>query len=154
MQWKFERHRYSPEGYADMFTIPWTRQLIERVHATQTPAFGGILSVLYVGDEIAAAHMGLRSHSFWHYWLPAFNPKFARYSPGLILLLRMAQHASAAGLRRIELGAGEYEYKQAFANGVTLLAGGAVDRVALIGAARRWRWRRRRTGVRLTQTPR
>ena len=108
MRWKVAR--YAPRGYRDTFAIPWARRLVERVHATQTRGFGGILSVLYAGDEVAAAHMGLRSHSLWHFWFPAYNPRFARYSPGLMLLLKMAQHASAAGLQGIEMGGGSYAF--------------------------------------------
>ena len=137
MKWKFER--YAAHGYDDVFGIPWARQLVERLHATQTASFGGTLSVLYAGDEVAAAHMGIRSQSVWHYWFPAYNRKFAPYSPGLMLLLRMAQHALTAGLRSIELGGGDYEYKQTLMNHSIVLAEGTVDRLPLIATARRWR---------------
>jgi len=136
MQWKFER--YAGRGYRDVFALPWARQLVERIHATQMPHFGGVLSVLYAGDEVAAVQMGLRSRDVWHHWFPAYNQKFAKYSPGLILFLRMAQHASAAGLHRIELGGGSYPYKQAFANSSIMLAEGAVARLPAITAGRRW----------------
>ena len=137
MRWKSER--YAPHGYRDAFAVSWARRLLERVHATQTLHFGGILSVLYAGDEVAAAHMGLRSESLWHFWFPAYNPRFARYSPGLMLLLRMAQHASAAGLQGIELGGGAYAFKQTLANRSVILAEGGVARLPAITAARRWR---------------
>lgn len=138
MKWKLDR--YSRHGYVDIFAIPWVRQLLERIHATQTPRFGGLLSVLYAGEELVAVHLGMRSHDVWHYWYPAYNPTFARYSPGLILLLRMAQHASTLGLRRIELGGSdEYPYKQRLMNGSDVLLEGAVGRVAAVSAARRWR---------------
>ena len=148
MRWKSER--YAPRGYRDAFAISWARRLVERVHATQTPQFGGILSVLYAGDEVAAAHMGLRSHSLWHFWFPAYNPRFARYSPGLMLLLRMAQHASVAGLQGIELGGGAYAFKHALTNRSVALAEGTVDRLPAITAARRWC---RSSATRIRQSP-
>jgi CelD/BcsL family acetyltransferase involved in cellulose biosynthesis len=138
MQWKLER--YGEHGYEDVFAIGWSRQVVEAIHATQGHAFGGMLSVLYAGDEPVAALMGIRSRTLWHGWLPAYNPKFARYSPGLILLGEMARHAPTAGLERIELGGPEaYAYKQRLMSGSIALAEGTVTRLPLVGAARRSR---------------
>jgi CelD/BcsL family acetyltransferase involved in cellulose biosynthesis len=76
----------------------------------------------------------------WHGWLPAYNPKFARFSPGLILLLKMARFAPQAGFTTIDLGGPEdYAYKQRLMSGAIELAEGTVDRFALVGAARRMR---------------
>ena len=136
MQWKFDRN--AGRGYHDVFAMGWARQVIRDVHATQAAGFSGILSALYAGDEIAAAHMGMRSHNAWLSWFIAYAPRFARYSPGLILYLKMAQHASIAGLRTIELGGGDYPYKRALMNRSITVAEGAVDRLPLVGAARRW----------------
>lgn len=138
MKWTFER--YARRGYSDVFAMSWARRIIRDVHATQTPRFGGMLSVLYAGEEVAAAHMGLRSQDVWHSWFIAYAPRFARYSPGLILYLKMAQHASIAGLRTIELGGGDYPYKRALMNRSITVAEGGVDRLPLIGAARRWQY--------------
>lgn len=138
MRWKLER--YAEHGYEDVFAIGWSRQLVESIHATRGHSFGGMLSVLHAGGEPVAALMGIRSQTLWHGWLPAYNPKFARFSPGLILLGEMARHAPAAGLARIELGGPEaYPYKQRLMSGTIPLAEGTVTRLPLIGAARRWR---------------
>jgi CelD/BcsL family acetyltransferase involved in cellulose biosynthesis len=136
MQWRLAR--YAQDGYHDLFAIPWAREVILNVHATQTTHFGGVLSALYAGGHVAAAHMGIRWHDVWHSWFIAYAPRFARYSPGLILYLMMAQQASAAGLRTIELGGGEFPYKRALMNRSIPVAGGAVDRLTAMAAARRW----------------
>lgn len=138
MRWKAER--YAGRGYADVFAIPWVRGVLERIHATQTSRFGGILSVLYAGDEIAAAHMGVRSHNLWHSWVSSYNPRFARYSPGLLLFLKMAESASTMGLQCIELGGGDYPYKRTLMNRSVMVAEGTVDRAPAFTAARRWRY--------------
>jgi CelD/BcsL family acetyltransferase involved in cellulose biosynthesis len=125
MQWKCDR--YGELVYPDQLTQAWSRDLLSRIQGTDTPAFAGALSALSVGDELAAVHMGMRSQSVWHYWLPAFNPKFARYSPGLILLLKMAEHAAASGCSRVELGQpDDYLYKRRLMNHSVPLAAGAV----------------------------
>jgi|ERR1041384_1276098 CelD/BcsL family acetyltransferase involved in cellulose biosynthesis len=136
MKWKFDR--YSAEGYEDLFAIPWIRQVMKRIHATQRANFGGVLSVLYAGKELAAAHMGIRSRRIWHYWFPAYNPKYARYSPGLILLLKMVQHSSTLGPDIIELGGpSDYLYKQRLMNSEIDLAEGTIERPSLANLARR-----------------
>jgi len=137
MKWKLLR--YAPRGYRDVLAIPWARRFLERIHETQTPGFSGVLSALYVGDELVAAHMGMRSRDVAYYWFPAFNPSFARFSPGLMLLLHTAQHATGSGLRAIELGGGEYPYKNTFMNASIAVAEGTVDRFPLISRARKFR---------------
>ncbi len=136
MQWKFER--YAVHGYGDIFSVAWARELVERVHARRENKFAGMLSLLYVDDELAAGVVGIRSHTHWHSWHPAYNPRFARYSPGLVLLLQMARHAPEVGVERIELGGPEdYDYKQRLMSCSTGVAEGTVDRLAIVGAARR-----------------
>jgi CelD/BcsL family acetyltransferase involved in cellulose biosynthesis len=137
MKWKFDRYRR--QGCPDVFGIPWARELVERIHATRTPRFGGLLSTLHVGDDLAAAWMGIRSHSVWHCWFTAYNPTFARYSPGVILLLKMAQEAAALGLRSIDLGDDQLLYKRGLTNRTVILAEGTVERPSLTAAARRIR---------------
>ena len=136
MAWKHAR--YGSAGYADVFTIPWARRLIERIHATQTRRFAGLLSLLWAGDEIAAAHLGIRCLDRWHSWVVSYAPQFARYSPGLLLYWKLAESAPGAGIRRIEIGGGHYPYKAMLANTSIRVAGGSVDRMALVTAARRW----------------
>lgn len=125
IRWKSEQ--YVRTGAVDIFTFPWVRAVVDRVHATQGSDFAGLLSVLYAADRPVAAHLGLRSSSAWHYWLPAYDLRFAKYSPGLILLLRMAEAAPALGLDRIDLGKGDALYKSRLANGSAQLAAGSVD---------------------------
>ena len=111
MRWKFDRYR--TRGYFDIYAEPWIRQLLDRIHAKLTPQFGGVLSLLFAGGELAAGHFGLRSRSLLHHWFPAYNPNFATYSPGMILMLEIAKHAPVAGVRQIELGGfDDYPYKR------------------------------------------
>jgi CelD/BcsL family acetyltransferase involved in cellulose biosynthesis len=138
MKWKFERYR--AHGYVDIFAIPWVRGLMHQVHATQTERFSGVLSVLYAGDEMAAAHLGMRCLRDWHYWYHAYNPKFARYSPGLTLLLRVARHAGDFAVERIALGGcDEYGYKQDLMNSSITVLEGFVSRIPGVAPVRRWR---------------
>ncbi|ARZ70891.1 GNAT family N-acetyltransferase [Streptomyces sp. HU2014] len=107
--WKSAQYRRT--GRSDRFARPWISLLVEQLFHTRTESFAGLLSVLYAGDRPLAAHFGLRSRSVLACWFPAYDPAFAKYSPGLVLHLRMAEGAAAAGLAYLDLGRGEKAYK-------------------------------------------
>jgi CelD/BcsL family acetyltransferase involved in cellulose biosynthesis len=125
LRWKSDQYRRT--GAVDIFTYPWVREVVSRIQATRNADFAGLLSMLYVSDQPVAAHLGMRSRSVWHYWLPSYERRFARYSPGLILLLKMAEAARELGLEAIDLGKGDALYKSRLANANATLAEGSVD---------------------------
>ncbi len=110
----------------DVFAFKWTVDLIDRIHATQTPGFGGMLSAVYAGDQLVAAHMGMRSDRALHWWFPSYDERFSRYSPGLILLMAIARDAVSKGLDLIDLGKGDDFYKRHFCNAAVPIAEGRV----------------------------
>lgn len=124
-RWKSDQYRRT--GSLDIFTYPWVREVASRIQAARNEGFAGLLSMLYVSDQPVAAHLGMRSRSVWHYWLPAYDRRFAKYSPGLILLLRMAEAAGELGLPAIDLGKGDALYKSRLANANATLAEGSAD---------------------------
>jgi CelD/BcsL family acetyltransferase involved in cellulose biosynthesis len=132
LRWK--RQQYLRSGVSDTLAEPWIRQVLELAQARQEESFGGLLSLLYAGDRIVAAHLGLRSDSVWHYWFPAYDPELARYSPGLGLLLKMAEHAPSVPLATIDLGRGDERYKVSLMSGTVPLIQGRVEQLS-VGAA-------------------
>jgi len=124
MRWKSEQCIRT--GGVDIFSFRWTVELLERIHAVGEDAFGGRLSALYAGDSLLAAHLGMRSRSVWHWWFPSYNRDYAKYSPGLILLLKAAEAAESTGLRAIDLGKGADVYKQHFTNSAVPIGEGMV----------------------------
>lgn len=127
--WKSEKYRRT--GVPDAFAHRWTVDLLERIHATQTGAFAGMLSTLSVNGDVVAAHMGMRSASVLHWWFPVYNMAYAKFSPGLILLLEACRHAAEIGVRTIELGAGGEAFKVLVANGGVQVASGFVGSASL-----------------------
>src|SRR5690606_28472796 len=97
--------------------LPWARQLVEHLRTIEGERFAGVLSALYVGDTLAAAHFGIRTRRVLHYWIPAYNHELSRYSPGLLALVELARAASERGIERIDLGTGEERYKLRAATG-------------------------------------
>lgn len=118
--------QYRRTGKFDRFELPWVVALLERLQATREAGFAGMLSVLWAGGQIAAAHFGMRSATVWNYWFPCYNRKFAGFSPGLILLAEILRSVEGAGVRVVELGAGDADYKDRFANSARVLAKGSA----------------------------
>lgn len=125
MQWKSEQFRRT--GFVDRFRIPWVVETVERVHATQAAHFAGTLSVLSADGKPIAMNMGMRSHTALEIWFPTYDSDFASYSPGLILLLKLAQSAPQAGLTTLELGRSGAPYKERLMNGERPQAAGRVS---------------------------
>ena len=127
-EWKSAQYRAS--GLTDAFGVRWTRALLEEL----MHGFTGACSVLRAGDEIVAVHAGMRSKSVLHWWFPAYDSRFAAYSPGIILLLRIA---AALGSGKIDLGKGDARYKRSLMTGAAPLREGCVELPSLAVAVRR-----------------
>ncbi|MFQ5730467.1 MAG: GNAT family N-acetyltransferase [Planctomycetaceae bacterium] len=138
MDWKSRQYRRS--DISDVFSFPWAAALLKRLHATRHRDFGGQLSALSAGDELVALHFGIYSENVLHYWFPAYDPQFDRYSAGLVLLLEMARDSATRGFARIDLGNGTERYKTSLASGAIGVASGSVESDAMVHAVRRcWR---------------
>jgi CelD/BcsL family acetyltransferase involved in cellulose biosynthesis len=124
LDWKSQQ--FIRTGLIDIFSVAWIRELIEQIHATQTDPFSGALSVLYAGEDLIAAHMGMISHAVWHYWFPSYDQRFKRYSPGLLLLMEMIKDAAARGIPVLDLGKGTEPYKTDVSNRSIAIAEGCV----------------------------
>ncbi|MFF8958996.1 GNAT family N-acetyltransferase [Streptomyces sp. NPDC014894] len=135
MAWKSAQYRRT--GRSDRFAKEWISTLVRLLHETRAPGCSGALSVLYVADRPVAAHFGLRSRTVLSYWFPAYDPAFGRYSPGLILLLRMAEAAAATGAELLDLGRGAARYKGSLKTGQLSVHEGAATRPG-VGAVLHW----------------
>lgn len=135
LDWKSAQYRRT--GRSDRFAHPWIVELVERLHAIRTDRFAGSLSLLYAGEEVVAGHFGLRTGSQLCTWFPAYDTRFGKYSPGLLQHLGMAEDFAAMGLRLIDMGRGEKDYKESLKTRDLQVAEGRVARLTP-GAAAHW----------------
>ncbi|WUL60003.1 GNAT family N-acetyltransferase [Streptomyces sp. NBC_00344] len=135
MAWKSAQYRRTGRG--DRFAKEWISSLVHYLAHLREPGCSGLLSVLYAADRPVAAHFGLRSRTVLACWFPAYEPEFARFSPGLILHLRMAEAAAEVGIGMLDLGRGAAEYKEALKTGEQRVFEGASLRPGA-GAALHW----------------
>ena len=119
----------------DPMSWPWLRGSLDQVFETDEGPFAGLLSVLYAGDQLVACHLGLRQAEQCHIWFITYDPAFSAYSPGLLLLMGMAEAAQGAGLTLFDLGRGTQPYKLRFQTGAIPLGEGAVSRPAWLAQA-------------------
>lgn len=125
LEWKSRQYREN--GLRDVFAFKWTVDLLHHILDLQSESFAGIFSVLKFDDQVAAMHMGMRSRTIWHWWFPRHDRALEKHTPGILLLIKMMESCAALGLRRIDLGSGDEEFKQRLRSGGTPVAGGRVE---------------------------
>jgi CelD/BcsL family acetyltransferase involved in cellulose biosynthesis len=133
--WKNAQYRRS--NLVEALDRDWISVTLSRIREEKGESFSGLLSSLCAGDNLLAVHFGMRRGAIWHYWFPAYDTDFNRYSPGLILLLKMAEYGAANGIKMIDLGRGQTRYKTAFADGEVQLCEGSLQRAASVAGALR-----------------
>jgi len=138
MDWKSDQYRRT--GRLDRFSQPWIIELIDSLHASRGAGMSGLLSVLYAGGKPVAAHFGLRAGPVLSYWFPAYDTDYARYSPGLILQLKVAEQLAGDGVATIDLGKGKMRYKESTKSHDLFVAEGIVTSRSPLGLAH---WARR-----------
>ncbi|MEV4252764.1 GNAT family N-acetyltransferase [Spirillospora sp. NPDC049652] len=131
MAWK--SGQYNRTGRTDRFARPWIVALVEHFHRTGF----GVLSVLRAGGVPVSAHFGLRDGRVMAGWFPAYDTRFAKYSPGMIGHLRLAEGCALNGVSEIAMGRGGKEFKEGFKGREIPIAEGRVAR-ATAGAGVHW----------------
>jgi len=100
---------------------------LRNLAAMQGPDFRSHFTRLMAGDRLVAVHLGLICHDRMAAWFPAFNPDYAKYSPGLLVLLQIIRNCERWGVKRIDFGNGELAFKDRFKTGETIMLEGIVD---------------------------
>jgi CelD/BcsL family acetyltransferase involved in cellulose biosynthesis len=130
--WKSDQYRRT--NHVDRFEQPWLLGLLETLLATRHDYLSGLLSVLYAGDQPVAAQFGLRTGNLLVGWFTGYDTQFAKYSPGLIHLIQMAEQLAATGIGGIYMGKGAMRYTKALRSSDILVAEGVVTGRSLLGA--------------------
>jgi CelD/BcsL family acetyltransferase involved in cellulose biosynthesis len=111
----------------DPLELDWASEAMDRFLDAREPEFSGVLSALYAGQTLVAAHFGLRSRRTLHIWFPAYDPQWEAYSPGMVLFLEMFRAAADEGVTRIDFGKGPARYKSSMMTDRARVAEGCVD---------------------------
>ncbi len=125
LTWKQEQ--LNRKNYIDVFPFKWVVDLLDLVWRTESEGLSGMLSCLYAGDQLISVHMGMRSHHVISSWIPTFDNRFGKYSPGLLLHIELAKHAAKMGIKQIDLGRGYNQLKASLMSGSFPVAVGSVE---------------------------
>ena len=134
--WKWKAIQREQSQTVNILEFDWVRKFLTSLCQARVDGLQGVVSTLRIGDRIIAVHLGMHTASALHYWFPAYDADFGRYSPGSILLLRLAERCAEVGISRIDLGKGEDRYKDSFATGSISVAAGTADRYAMRSVVR------------------
>ncbi len=132
--WK--RAQYKLTRQTDIFAAGWPLQVLKKLWNTGDPSFDGLLFTLHVGGELAAAHFALCGGGVVHAWFIGHDDAFCRYSPGVILIADIARWTAEQGMTEIDLGPGDYRFKQQLANTGRGVGHGFVGRPSALTLSR------------------
>ena len=113
---EIKREHLVRSGLHDVLAPAWTRAMLEALHARDGAAFCGELHVLEAGGRFVAAEFNLRSGPVMHGWLAGYDPGFASYSPGHLLMMQLLPHLAGRGFTEYDAGDADHPYKAYFAN--------------------------------------
>lgn len=140
--WK--RAQYQRTYLFDILSVDWATSMLRRFWEESHRDCRGLLSALYAGPTLVAVHFGLLERDWLHYWFPSYDSQYHAYSPGTALFLEIARQSQTHGLRFIDMGYGEPEYKQKLTNRVR-----SVSQGILTASASQWHYHQCRHHARI-----
>lgn len=114
LAWK--RAQYAATGKHDVLAAPWVQSLLRGLASAPGPGLRGEVFGVTLAGKLAAVELFLREGDVLHAWFPAYDPAFAVFSPGHLLTELIVRHGAARGVKRIEFGPGEDEFKHAWSD--------------------------------------
>ncbi len=128
LDWKCFQYEASKRWHP--FRQQWVRTFLADAVHHDSLHFAGCLSVMYAGTTPVAINYSLRSQRTMHVLICAYDPQFARYSPGLLCFSKMIELCETAGVEIIDLGKGVEFFKRRLMNSAAMLGEGHVDLIA------------------------
>lgn len=134
LAWKREQMRRT--GVRDVFEHAWINALVRGTFAAPAddPHFGGALFVLRAGARPIALLFCLRARRALHAWFVGYDPEFREYSPGLLVFAEAIKAAAERGYTEMDLGPGEYQFKESLANYGRPIGSGFIGQPGLSSA--------------------
>jgi CelD/BcsL family acetyltransferase involved in cellulose biosynthesis len=126
LAWKEDQ--YQRTGQINPLAHDWARRVVEETFDIAEPGFQGALFTLRLGERIVAYNYCLMGNNVLHDWFIAHDRSYDEYSPGLLLSRDLIRCAAARGLREIDFGPGDYQYKRTLATRQRVITNGFVSR--------------------------
>ncbi|MFJ7332889.1 GNAT family N-acetyltransferase [Streptomyces sp. NPDC101110] len=137
-RWKSAQLR--ARGQRDPLAQGWFLAILRELFDLPSESCSGTLTVLRAGGTPVAMLYGLCSREVYASWFPAYDTRFAKYSPGILLHLKCAEAAAERGIAHIDMGKGTSRYKDALKTADLTVTEGYIGRRtpgAVLGRLRR-----------------
>ena len=122
-----KRAKFRRTNTFDILSVDWAANLLREVFQARESGFQGLLSALWAGKHLVAAHFGMVHNNVLQYWFPVFNPKYSKYSPGLQLMMNSCHAAVENRIHKIDMSYGKLAFKDKFCNRTNDVLVGLVD---------------------------
>jgi len=134
LRWK--RQQMQRTGVTDIFQHEWIDRVVRDSFAwpADDANFGGAMFALRVKGAPAAVLYCLRAGKSLHAWFVAYDETLSAHSPGLILFVEAIRAAAGAGYTEMDLGPGDYRFKESLANAARPIGSGFIGRPGLSAA--------------------
>jgi len=109
--------RFAAIGRVSNLAQPERRLFLEELAKLLSASGWVVLTRMMSGSNVIAWNYGFQFQGTWFYYQPTFDSSLERYSPGFCLLAKLIEEAAEnPSLTMVDLGLGEEEYKERFAN--------------------------------------
>jgi CelD/BcsL family acetyltransferase involved in cellulose biosynthesis len=122
--WK--RAQYQRTGRHDVLAPRWTSDMMTTLFREGGGEVEGLMVTLRVEGRVAAGLYGIRAGRDYNPWIAAFDPEFAPWSPGQLILHALMEKMPDLGLTRVDLAGGHDHYKKYYANAHEVMRTGLV----------------------------
>jgi CelD/BcsL family acetyltransferase involved in cellulose biosynthesis len=112
-------------GHSEFFSL-WDAEILEYLYYLKKQSFSTVLSALYFREDLLAAVLCIRYQGKLYYLVPAFNPNFSKYSPGLLILYHLISKLNILQCSILDLGPGIGQYKWYFSNSTLPFMSGCI----------------------------
>lgn len=115
---RLKSEQYRETGQPNALRPTWIIKLLASLFSGERSNVYARMSTLRVNGRMIAGHLGLQERDHLHYWFPVYDHKFAGFSPGIVLLHEIAKVEGEHTVSTIDLGGGDYRFKEEFANSI------------------------------------
>jgi len=103
--------QYDRTGVVDLFRKPESARFFQALHARGLL----VVSSMSAGDVLLSVHFGGLADGRMYSWIASYDPQYARYSAGRLLLEDMLRESQAHGHEEWDFGIGDMDYKWHYA---------------------------------------
>ncbi|MDI6759289.1 MAG: GNAT family N-acetyltransferase [Candidatus Brocadiaceae bacterium] len=115
----FEIHRKRWKGYAiySRFSTPGGQEFYSELARDYLARKMLRLDLLLLNEKVIAFSYSFQWNGRYLHYTPAYDPCYAKYASGMILLMHILEDAFKSGLREIDFTRGELQYKSRWISG-------------------------------------